>query len=86
MQEQRDRLATGVGELARKPVELLGFGDEARVHHQRVQANEAPACGVEAPAVVTKDCDEGLSAFLAHELGRNRPDLGRIVADVVISG
>jgi len=86
VQEQRDRLAARGGELAGEPVELLGFADEAGVHDQRIEADKAPAGGLETPAVVAKDRNEGLAVLFGDGLLRARAGLGRIVADIVIAG
>jgi len=47
---------------------------------------KAPAGGLEPPAVVAEGRDEALAVFFVHDLRRDRAELGRIVADIVIAG
>jgi hypothetical protein len=78
--------ASGAGELRAEPVELLGLAREPRVHDQRVEPDQPPAGGLEAPAVVADHGQKGLATFFRRRLRWRRADRGRIVADVVIAG
>ena len=88
VQEQRDRpCRRSLASSRRQPVELLGLAGQPRIHHQRIQADEAPAGGLKAPAVVAEHGDDKPAAsFSLTELRGRRANLGRIVADVVIAG
>ena len=65
---------------------MFGFALDAGVHDQRVQADEAPAGFVEAPAVLADDGGEVLPLCLRRQLLWRRPDRDRVVADIVIAG
>ena len=86
MQEQRHRLAIGTGKLRSEPVELLGLAGKARIHDKRIEADETPAGGIEAPAILAENGTIRLQVLLGDGLRRRGADLRRIVTDVVIAG
>ena len=65
---------------------LLGFARQSRVHDQRIEADETPARGLEAPAVFAEDRAERLPVLFRRRLWRRRADRRRIIADVMIAG
>jgi hypothetical protein len=73
-------------ELRGEPVDLLGLEGKPGVHHQRIQPDEAPAGGLEAPAVLAEHREKPPAVAFGDRLRRWRADRGRVVADVVIAG
>src|ERR1700736_1425442 len=51
-----------------------------------MEADETPAGGLEAPAVLAEDREKILPMVFRDRLRRRRADLGRVVAYVVIAG
>jgi hypothetical protein len=64
---------------------LLAFAGKARVHDLRVEADEAPAGGLEPPAVFAEDRTISLEIRFGRRLRRGRTDAVRIVTDVMIA-
>ena len=68
-------------EFGGEPVQLLGLAGKARIHDQRIQPDEAPAGGLELPAVLAERRNEGVAMLfrcrMRRRLCRPRSDCRR---------